>query len=92
MIGFLSIFFPFMGSFVSSGLAGEIDLIYPIPLQLIIGLFILWRIEGPEIISPWSGVRLDFSWWKWKRAKRTTIEEPVEVEEKTAKEEEWLEE
>ncbi len=90
MIGFLSILFPFMGTLVSSGLAGEIDLIYPIPLQFIIGLIILKRIEGPEIISPWSGVRLDFSWWKWRWARRKPDREQIEEDRKTSNEEEWL--
>ena len=90
-MGLLSIFLPVAVSISLSVWAGYFRLIYPIPIQFILGLIILWRIEGPEVISPWSGVRLDFSWWKWKRVKRTKIEEPVESEEKTAENEDWLE-
>jgi hypothetical protein len=94
MIGFLSLLLPFFGSIFNFIIMGgpHIQIVYPIPLQFIAGLIILRRVEGPEVISPWSGVRLDFSWWKWKRAPRMKIEESVETEEDSPTEEEWLEE
>jgi hypothetical protein len=91
-IGLLSLFLPlFLANlFFLLGLA-SFRLIIPIPIQFMVGLIVLWRIEGPEVISPWSGIRLDFSWWKWKRAKRMKIEEPEKSEKKTTEREDWLE-
>lgn len=91
MIGFISVVFPFLGSLYMSALIGDIALIIPFPFLFIIGLVIIRRIEGPEVISPWSGVRLDFSWWKWKRVPRKEIEESLGTEKETSSEEEWLE-
>ena len=92
-VGLLSLFLPGAVTVLWSLLiVGHLVIIYPLPIQFILGLLILRRIEGPELISPWSGVRLDFSWWKWKQAPRTKIEEPVETESETSTEEEWLEE
>ena len=71
-------------------ISSQLDIIYPIPLQFLIGLIILWRIEGPEIISPWSGVRLDFSWWRWKRAKRPKKTIIIEEEKPPTEKEDWL--
>jgi hypothetical protein len=91
LLGLASIIIPLVSSFYWSLSTMQLDIIYPIPIQFIIGLIILWRIEGPEIISPWSGVRLDFSWWKWKRAKipkKTIIDED---EKEMVEKEEWLE-
>jgi hypothetical protein len=67
-------------------------LIIPLPFQFIIALIILWRIEGPEVISPWSGVRLDFSWWKWKRAKKSKKTVIVDKEKLQVENEDWFEE
>ena len=93
MVGLLSLLLPFFGSILRfTILGGVLQIIYPIPLQFIAGLIILRRIEGPEVISPWSGVRLDFSWWKWKRAPPMKIEETVETEKETPTEKEWLDE
>jgi len=74
-----------------SGMFGTFIMLYPIPLQFLIGLIILHRIEGPEVISPWSGMRLDLSWWKWQQAKRKDDWDPFEKEKKSA-EEDWLKE
>ena len=64
LIGLLSIILPTAIMFYISGMFGSFVILYPIPLQFAIGLIILHRIEGPEVISPWSGMRLDLSWWK----------------------------
>jgi hypothetical protein len=93
MIGFLGLLLPFFGSIFYSTIMGGpyLQIVYPIPIQFIAGLIMLRRVEGPEVISPWSGVRLDFSWWKWKRVSRTMIEESSETEKETPTEEDWLE-
>jgi len=90
MVGLLSLLLPFFGSIFDFVIMGgpHPQIVYPIPLQFIAGLIILRRIEGPEVISPWSGVRLDFSWWKWKRAPPMKTEETVETEVETPLEEE----
>ncbi|NHI89495.1 MAG: hypothetical protein EAX87_08230 [Candidatus Thorarchaeota archaeon] len=85
MIGFLTLILPFIGSiFYSTALIGGyyLQIVYPIPLQFIAGLIILRRIEGPEIISPWSGMRLDLSWWKWRQGKPRNDWDPFEKEKK----------
>ena len=94
MVGLFSLLLPFFGSIFNFLVMGGpyLQIVYPIPIQFIAGLICLRRIEGPEVISPWSGVRLDFSWWKWKRAPRTKIKETVETEKDTPADEEWLEE
>lgn len=61
MLGLLSIILPTVFALYITGLFGEFMVIYPIPIQFIAGLLILWRIEGPEVISPWSGMRLNLS-------------------------------
>ena len=92
-IGLISLFLPGSIAIIWYLLVGaNLAFIYPIPIQFILGLLILQRIEGPEVISPWSGVRLDFSWWRWKRAPRTKIKETDETEKVTPTEEEWLDE
>ncbi len=84
VFGLLSLMLPtFLALYVSSG----VIIIYPIPLQFIIGLTILWKIEGPEVISPWSGMRLDLSWWKWRRGKPKDDWDPFIKEKESAKEE-----
>ena len=91
MIGFISVLFPFLGSLYTSGLVGDTAFIIPFPFLFII-LIILRRIEGPEVISPWSGMRLDISWWKWRRAKRQKQLVKVEDKTQTSQDEDWLEE
>ncbi|MFW9806592.1 MAG: hypothetical protein ACFFFK_07685 [Candidatus Thorarchaeota archaeon] len=85
-IGLLSVLLPTILVLYFSGL---VVIVYPLPIQFIIGLLILWRIEGPEVISPWSGMRLDLSWWSWKstrRPKRKVTSDGKSLVEK----EEWL--
>ena len=78
-IGLLSILLPTILVLYFSGL---VIVIYPVPIQFIIGLFILWRIDGPEVISPWSGMRLDLSWWKRHQGGRRDDWNPFEKEKK----------
>jgi len=89
LIGLFSILLPTAIVLYLSGLFGSFLVIYPIPIQFIAGLIIMWRIEGPEVISPWSGMRLDLSWWKWRRPKRKSDWDPFE-EKKASEKEDWL--
>jgi hypothetical protein len=90
-IGFLSLLLPFLIVVINFLLVGPpLHFIYPIPVQFILGLLILKRIEGPDVISPWSGVRLDLSWWKWKHARRTRSDTQAEREKETSEKEDWL--
>jgi len=82
MVGLVSIILPPLLIIYFSGMLGGFELIYPIPIQFILGLIILWRIEGPEVISPWSGMRLDLSWWKRRKEKRKNDWDPFEEEKK----------
>ncbi len=89
-IGVLSTLLPTSLALFASSAFGTFIIIYPIPLQFIAGLIILWRIEGPEVISPWSGIRLDLSWWKWRRPKHKDDWDPFEEEKKASEKEDWL--
>ncbi len=83
MVGLVSIIFPPLLTIYFSGMAGGFKPIYPIPIQFILGLIMLWKIEGPEVISPWSGMRLDLSWWKRRREKRKNDWDSFEGEKET---------
>ena len=91
VLGLLSIILPTGLILYFSALAGYVIVIYPIPIQFIVGIFILWKFEGPEVISPWSGMRLDLSWWKRERPKRKSDWNPLEDRKKFSEEEDWLE-
>lgn len=80
LIGLLSVLLPTVIILYVSGMFGNFVILYPIPLQFLIGLIILHRIEGPEAISPWSGMRLDLSWWKWRQPKRKDDWDPFAEE------------
>jgi len=82
ILGLLSIILPTAIILYLTGLLGEFVIVYPIPIQFIVGLIIMWRIDGPEVISPWSGARLDLSWWKWRQPKRKDDWDPFEDEKK----------
>jgi hypothetical protein len=72
--------------------SGIYAIILPFPLQFLVGLIILQRIEGPEVISPWSGIRLDLSWWKWGQPKRKSDWDPIPEANDVSIDEEWLNE
>jgi hypothetical protein len=91
LIGLLSIMLPTIIILYISGMFGSFVILYPIPLQFLIGLVIMHRIEGPEVISPWSGMRLDLSWWKWRGAKRKDDWDPFEKEKRRAENEDLFE-
>jgi hypothetical protein len=63
MYGLLSMTVP---TFATLALWASIDfpfVITPIPIQFFVGIFLLYRFREPEVISPWSGYHLDWSWW-----------------------------
>lgn len=91
MIGLLGVSLPTFLVLYFTGIFLSPWFIYPIPIQFIAGLLILWRIEGPEVISPWSGMRLDLSWWKQRRQKRKNDWVPFEDEKKVLETEEEVE-
>lgn len=91
LLGLLSIILPTAIILYVSGMFGSFVILYPIPLQFIIGLVIMHRIEGPEVISPWSGMRLDLSWWKWRQSKRKDDWAPFKKEKSTSEKKDWLE-
>ncbi len=91
LIGLLSILLPTAIVLYISGMFGGFVFLYPIPIQFVVGLIILHRIEGPEVISPWSGMRLDLSWWKRRRQKRKDDWDPFKDETKSSEKEDWLE-
>ncbi|MFW9787944.1 MAG: hypothetical protein ACFFE2_05250 [Candidatus Thorarchaeota archaeon] len=82
MLGVIANLLPLFLIYYYSAPFPEYHIIYPIPIQFILGLIILWRIEGPEVISPWSGMRLDLSWWKWRRSKPKDDWDPFAEEKK----------
>jgi hypothetical protein len=63
MFGLLSVLLPSVITitlWVSYGLQ---FIITPIPIQFFIGLLLLYKFREPEVISPWKGFYLDWSWW-----------------------------
>ena len=72
MVGIISVVFPSLLSLLpmilGAGLS-QICFIIPIPIQFIAGLIFLHKFEGPEVISPWPGQFIDWSWWKRLRAR-----------------------
>jgi len=89
-IGILSILLPSALFLYLNMMAGSILLLYPIPIQFIVGLILLWRIEGPDVISPWSGMRLDLSWWKWGREKKKSDWDPFDQEKRAESQEDTI--
>ncbi len=39
-------------------------IITPIPIQFIVGVYLLYKFRDPDYISPWAGYFIDWSWWK----------------------------
>ena len=69
-VGLLSLVIPFLFSLVVTAfmIPGNVfTFIGPIPIQFIAGLVFLFKIEGPEMTSPWKGDLVDRAWWKPKR-------------------------
>lgn len=88
IVGLLSVILPPIIILPLSWISiGILHVFLPIPIQFIAGLILMWRIEGPEVISPWSGMRLDLSWWKWERPKRKSDWDPFKEEKKALEKE-----
>ena len=94
ILGILSVILPtLIHLFVSTfafAFSGIYVIILPFPLQFLVGLIILQRIEGPEVISPWSGMRLDLSWWKRGHPKKKSDWDPLAMERNETSEDDWL--
>lgn len=39
-------------------------IIMPIPIQFIVGVYLLYKFRDPDYISPWDGYFIDWSWWE----------------------------
>jgi len=74
-VGILGVIFPsllwLLASFRLGLFVGILDfgIILPVPIQFIAGYILLRKYEGPEVISPWSGQFIDWSWWVRLKAK-----------------------
>jgi len=80
MLGILSIIFPSILGLLTTVSVMDISyvgLIIPIPIQFIAGLILLRKFDGPEVISPWPGQFIDWSWWK--RLKARWLNKTVDV-------------
>jgi len=99
MVGILSVIFPsllwFLASFRLALLFGSFNfgIIIPLPIQFIAGMIFLRKFEGPEVISPWPGQFIDWSWWvrlkaKWSNRAVDIIEMHLEEEQEEI---DWLE-
>jgi hypothetical protein len=68
MCGLLSAIFPSLVGLGVSILLGfsysEYLYIIPVPIQFVVGLYFIYRFREPEVVSPWSGQFIDWSWWK----------------------------
>jgi hypothetical protein len=96
ILGILSVILPtFIHLYVSIymlALSRLYVVIFPLPIQFLAGLLILRRIDGPEVISPWSGMRLDLSWWKFGQPQKKSDWDPLGTDKKDQETEDWLEE
>jgi hypothetical protein len=92
IMGGISILIPLLVPLFTTNL--EIVGLYagPLPIQFAIGLIILYKIEGPELQTPWEGQPLSESWWKRPRykyeMKDSSVDQGKSPEER---EEDWLE-
>ncbi len=39
-------------------------IITPIPIQFLVGVYLLYKFRDPDYISPWAGYFIDWSWWE----------------------------
>jgi len=63
LLGLLSMLLP---SAITLALWATYDFQYvisPIPIQFFFGLILLYKFREPEVLSPWRGFYLDWSWW-----------------------------
>ena len=89
VLGILSVILP---SILMLYLTGLSMVIYPIPIQFLTGIILLWKFVGPYVITPWSGMRLYLTWWKRQNPKRKSDWDPLIEDKKTPQKDKWLEE
>ena len=91
IVGGISVLIPLLVTLFTTNL--ELAGLYagPLPIQFVIGLIILYRIEGPELQTPWEGQIISESWWKRPRyryeASESSGEQRTSPEEKKK---DWL--
>ncbi len=61
--GLLSMVIPTLFTWVLYFTAGGGFIITPIPIQFFVGIILLYKFKEPEVIGPWQGYFLDWSWW-----------------------------
>lgn len=91
-VGAVSVLFPLLVALSSLNL--EFLTVYngPVPIQFIIGLVLLYRIEGPELKTAWEGQLHNQKWWERPRYKYSLPEVDTEPDEDGKEDGEWLRE
>ncbi len=91
-VGAVSVVFPLIVALSTLNL--ELLTVFngPVPIQFIIGLIVLYRIEGPELRTPWEGQLQRQNWWERPRHKYPSPEPDSTSEEELEDEDDWLEE
>jgi len=93
-VGLLSLVVPPCISIYISYMGFPFGLIVPIPLQFICGLVLLNKFREPELISPWTGMDIDWSWWRsgYRKDNYTNLKLPSFSQRLQDHEADWLEE
>lgn len=94
MVGLLSLIVPTIMSLYITQAGFPFGLIIPIPIQFVIGLIFLYKFREPELIAPWSGIYIDWSWWRSerRRGKDESSKIPLFSQLLVDHEADWLEE
>ncbi len=77
MFGLLSMIVPSTITLALWSYYGFGLIITPIPIQFFAGVILLYKFRDPEVISPWEGYFLDWSWWA--RLRHSTDDPSAEV-------------
>ncbi len=73
----LPFFIIFIPSIILNMLGGGIFMTNaPVPIMMIAGILILWRLPMPEAKVPWDGVERSKYWWEEQVAEGSTSEQP----------------
>lgn len=93
MVGLLSLLVPTIVSVYITQAGLSFGLIIPIPIQFVIGLVFLHRFREPELTAPWSGIYIDWCWWKseLRRDNYRTTKAPSLSRQLADHEADWLE-
>ncbi|TFG32369.1 hypothetical protein EU527_10220 [Candidatus Thorarchaeota archaeon] len=94
MVGLLSLIVPTILSLYITLAGFPLGLVIPIPIQFVTGLVLLHKFREPELIAPWSGVYIDWSWWRSerRRGKDESSKIPSFSQRLVDHEADWLEE